>query len=183
MLKSILNSAAAKTVPVDIDAKIEKLLSSNPNDSALAWIIGRQIEGEISSTIFGQFTKELMPPVEGWSYMGGNMQSAVGNTGRAYEVTHGHVFTDEVMRTAKMDNLKVEDSNIFNESLAAQDVPPSLRVTLLYNISGCSLSVINGRYYPCGVEAGATKYRYIELLLHEMQIFHCNVCLFYHLYM
>ena len=160
MLKSIIkNILPPKGEPIDVDKEIEKLLSNNPHKKAHAWIIGRKVDGETSATIFGKFTEENSPPVDGWIYMGRNLNSTQIYTESDYQVVYKHVFNDLQMQTARTDQLIVHDSHLLNESLSALQYHPLLRVTLLYNISGCSLPAINGRYYPCGTEAGVTKYR------------------------
>lgn len=142
-----------------IDRSIDDLLSTKPHERAYSWIIGRQILGVIAATIFGQFTKEEDPPPEGWTYMGRNMKSTP-QTDNNYEIEFGHIFPDETMLAAKFDTLMITDSHLYDDSLAAQRVHPDDRVTHIYIVSGCTLSVINGRYYPYGIEAGSIKYRF-----------------------
>ena len=154
-----LNSPAAAASSVDIDEAIRDLLSSSPKHRAKAWIIGRQINGTISSTIFGQFTKNDSPPSEGWLYMGRNLEYTASDTVEDYEIVNGHVFTDEAMVAAKDDQLEVHSETLLDESLLGCSTSPEVRMTTLYTVSGCSLKVINGRYYPCGMECGVTKYR------------------------
>ena len=159
MRRHHLNSSAAEATSDEIDKAIESLLSSNFNQKAQAWIIGRQLKGKISSTIFGQFTKNDSPPTEGWLYMGRNLEYAVSGAVEDYEIIHGHVFTDEVMAAARDDQLEVQSCTLLDESLLSWSTSPEVRITTLYIVSGCSLPVINGRYYPCGIEGGVTKYR------------------------
>ena len=178
MLKSIIKSTLPpKGEPIDVDKAIEKLLSSNPHRKAHAWIIGRKVDGETSATIFGKFTEDLIPPVDGWTYMGRNLDSTITYTESDYQVVYGHVFTDIVIETARTDKLAVHDSNLLDESLAALDLDPSLRVTLLYNVSGCSLDAINGRYYPCGTDSGVTQFRYRKFLKEHSSNIVLNVIL------
>ena len=160
MLKSIIKSTLPpKGEPIDVDKAIEQLLLSNPQKKAHAWIIGRKVDGETSATIFGKFTEDLTPPTEGYTYMGRNLDSTIVYTETDYQVIYGHVYSDDVMQTAREDKIEVHDSNLLDESLAALDLNPLLRITLLYNISGCSLDSINGRYYPCGTDSDVTQYR------------------------
>lgn len=154
-----LNSAAAAASSADIDEAIKDLLSSGPKHRAKAWIIGRQLNRRISSTIFGQFTKSDSPPSEGWLYMGRNLEYTASDAVEDYEIRHGHVFTDEAMVAAKGDQLEVHSGTFLDESLLGCSFSPELRISTSYTVSGCSLQVINGRYYPCGMESGVTKYR------------------------
>jgi hypothetical protein len=141
-----------------VDRSISDLLSTKPPERAWAWLIGRQVLGVISATLFGQFTKEVYPPPSAWTYMGRNVESTP-NTGNEYELKFGHIFPDETMLAAKLDTLTITDDSLFDDSLAAQTVHPDDRVTHIYVVAGCTLSVVNGRYYPCGIEAGSVKYR------------------------
>jgi hypothetical protein len=145
-----------------IDKSIDELLCLKPNERAHAWIIGRQLDGDISATIFGQFTKELYPPASGWTYMGRNVKSTVTHTEDDYEIVHGHVFPDEIMEVARLDTLTLTEGILYDNSLAGKSLDSASRVIHLYIVSGCTLSVINGRYYPCGVEAGSIKYRNVR---------------------
>jgi hypothetical protein len=167
-----------------LDRSISDLLSTKPPERAWAWLIGRQVLGVISATLFGQFTKEVDPPPSAWTYMGRNVESTP-NVGNDYELKFGHIFPDETMLAAKLDTLTITDDSLYNDSLAAQTVDADDRVTHIYVVAGCTLSVVNGRYYPCGIEAGSIKYRlktfmsfsfpyFIILPLTVLQYDHCS---------
>lgn len=152
------NSSTEQLMTSAIDRSISDLLSTKPPKRAWAWLIGRQVLGIISATLFGQFTKEVDLPHSGWTYMGRNVESTP-NTGKDYEIEFGHIFPDETMLAARLDTIAIIDDNLFDDSLAAQILNREDRVTHIYVVAGCTLSVVNGRYYPCGIEAGSVKYR------------------------
>ena len=64
---------------------LASLLNLEAQEKAYAWLIGRQVDGFVSSMMFGQFTEDPFPPLTGWVYMGQNIRSTVTYTPANYQ--------------------------------------------------------------------------------------------------
>ena len=64
---------------------LASLLNLEAQEKAYAWLIGRQVDGFVSSMMFGQFTMDPFPPLKGWVYMGQNIRSTISYTPADYQ--------------------------------------------------------------------------------------------------
>ena len=69
------------------DRSLASLLNLESDAKAYAWLIGREVDGQMSSMIFGIFTEDINPPQSGWIYVGRNITSTVVYTPADYQGT------------------------------------------------------------------------------------------------
>ena len=66
------------------------------------------------------------------------------------------------MESARGDTVELTASTLLDESLDMLPKPLGLRTTHIYNVSGCSFHVVNGRYFPVGTQTGAIRYENVR---------------------
>ena len=66
------------------------------------------------------------------------------------------------MESARGDTVELSASTLLDESLDMLPKPLGLRTTHIYNVSGCSFHVVNGRYFPVGTQTGAIRYENVR---------------------
>ena len=66
------------------------------------------------------------------------------------------------MESARGDTVELTPDSLLDESLDMLPKPVGLRTTHIYNVSGCSFHVVNGRYFPVGTQTGAIRYENVR---------------------
>ena len=146
--------------------------------SVFGWIIGRLThDGKICCILFGQFSRDVQPPSDGWVFVGKNVdrnlittatmsdasisasQSALSEGGGVTSTAESdHVMTELEMLSAKGDMMTVTPITLTDDSYkAATNQKPA--ETLTFYVSGSSIFSVNGRYMDHGVACNVPKYR------------------------
>jgi hypothetical protein len=127
------------------------------------WIVGKQnSDGQITSLLFGKFTREEIPPPQGYLFVGKNLDVTVLDSQLLAEVqakkgikkkeidedklnSIKKILSEEQMKLAAKDKILIEPVTI--NDLSVKATLNNARLShLFYNISGCSIEEINGRY-------------------------------------
>lgn len=174
--KDVDLDVTADVNPDDQEAEAEVFRDAGM--SVYGWIIGRLThDGKICCILFGQFSRDVQPPSDGWVFVGKNVdrnlittatmsdasisasQSALSEGGGVTNTADSdHVMTEIEMLSAKGDNMTVTPVTLTDDSYkAATNQKPS--ETLSYYVSGSSIFSVNGRYMEYGVACNVSKYR------------------------